>query len=103
MRHANAPDFIIRSIIQRKRAGQTIAEIAEATSVPEGTVKNVCSRRHVRLRGSDRLVFKVSDELHKACDEEAHRRHMTTNALLRRMLEKIVQDKLFDAIIDDGR
>jgi hypothetical protein len=58
---------------------------------------------HVRLRGNNRLVYKVSTELHEACSAEADRRHVTVSALMRRMLEKIVQDKLFDAIIDDGK
>jgi hypothetical protein len=60
-------------------------------------VKN--HRRHIRLRGNNRLVFKVSSELHEACDTEAHRRHMTLNALMRLLLMQIVQDKLFDAVI----
>jgi predicted HicB family RNase H-like nuclease len=49
--------------------------------------------------GNGRLVFKVTTELHKACDTEAHRRHMTLNALLRLLLTRIVRDKLFDAVI----
>jgi hypothetical protein len=58
---------------------------------------------HVRLRGNNRLVFKVSTELHEACDTEAQRRHLSLNALLRLILSKTVEGKLFSAIIDDGR
>jgi len=74
-----APDFV-KKIIQRKRAGRTNADA-------------------LWPRGNNRLVFKVSTELHKACDAEAQRRHMTLNALLRLLLVRIVRDKLFDSVI----
>jgi hypothetical protein len=70
-----APDFLARDIIQRKR---------HAAIAP---------------RGNGRLVFTVSTAIHKACDTEAQRRHMTINALLRLLLTRIVRDKLFDAVI----
>jgi hypothetical protein len=66
-------------------------------------VKNVCHRRNIRLRDDNRFVFKVSDELHEACGAEAQRRRMTTSALMGIMVSKIVEDKLFDAILDDGK
>ena len=75
----DTPQFV-KKIIQRKRAGRTNADA-------------------LRPRGNNRLVFKVSTKLHKACDAEAQRRHMTINALLRLLLSTIVRDRLFDAIL----
>ena len=98
--NGHAPDSLVQKIVRRKLAGDTNARIAEATGIPEQSVKNICHRRHVRLRSNNRLVYKVSTELHEACSKEADRRHMTINALMRSMLEKIVEDKLFNAIFD---
>jgi predicted HicB family RNase H-like nuclease len=101
--NGHTPDSLVQKIARRKRAGDTNARIAEATGIPESTVKNVCHRRHIRLRSNNRLVYKVAPELHEACNTEARRRNLTINAFLRQMLEKIVEDKLFNAIFDDGK
>jgi hypothetical protein len=83
---------------------ETIDRLAERSS-PNTRAGNghvavkYCHRRHVLLRGNNRIVFKLSDELHDACDTEAQRRHMTINALMRLLLTRIVRDKLFDAVI----
>jgi len=101
--NGHTPDSLIRDIIRYKHAGRTNAEIALATGIPEQSVKNCCHRRHIRLRDNGRMVFKIAPQLREACNTEAQRRGLTINAFLRQMLAKIVEDKLFNAIFDDGK
>jgi hypothetical protein len=103
MVNGHAPDSLVKNIIRHKRAGDTNAEIASATGIPEHTVKNICHRRHIRLRDNGRMVFKVSTMLYDACGAEADRRRVTVSALMQIMVSKIVRDRLFDAILDDGK
>jgi hypothetical protein len=98
----------IRSFVAQDVAA---AEIAEKIGCTLGTLRVKCSQSGISLRRrnpaapskesvSKRLSFALSDEAAVRLQERAEKKGMTTADFAAALLEAIVRDNLYDAVID---
>lgn len=82
-------------IMERIAAGERTGEIAAAVGC---SVAYVSALRH----HTDTLQFKIMDEvLKKRLILEASKRRMYIGTFVKKLLDVIVRDNLFDAVLDD--
>jgi hypothetical protein len=94
--------------------GMGAAEIAKKIGCTLGTLRVKCSQSGISLRRwtpsagaqkeniSNRLVFSLSDKIAVRFQQQADERGMTVADFAEALLEVIVRDNLYDAVIDSN-
>ena len=89
------------------KQGMTKTEIAAMYGVKLGTLKVVCSKRGISLRKGGprprrtRSTLPLSDGVLKSLSEAARAMGRDTARLANDLLEKIVNDNLYKAVLDE--
>jgi hypothetical protein len=100
----------IRSLVAQ---GAAATEIAKAIGCTLGTLRVKCSQSGISLRRrnpaaprkasvSKRLSFALSNDVAIRLKQRAENKKMTTEDFAVALLEAIVRDNLYDAVIDGG-
>lgn len=93
-------------------AGYPLNEVAHRYGVTRGVISGIWAaerkRRGVEARGRSKVQFRavsprLTDTEFAYFAKQAERRGLTPGALIREVLAKVAQDKIVDAVIDDGR
>jgi hypothetical protein len=91
---------IVDAVYQLKHEGKCDAEIAAAVGLTEGQVRGLCRKRGLKRPVPNRIDIPVGAEVVAALKIEASARGKRFDAFLRKLLENIVEDKLYAAILE---
>jgi hypothetical protein len=93
----------IEAVRQMKGNGMRTTEIAMTVGLTEQQVRGMCHHRGIRRAKSGWLGVSVSISAMEALHAEADRRDQSFGEFMRLLLRRIVDDRLFNAIIDDDK
>jgi hypothetical protein len=81
------------------------SEIGILIDLKQSTVSYLCHRYNIQLGrtspGSDRLTARVKKEVVIAFAKEACERNITVDSLVYRLLTRIAEDNIFEAVLDE--
>jgi hypothetical protein len=97
---------VIGRIIEMKNDGSTNKQIADAIGTTEGSVTARISQLGLARNPQDtrdkRSTVRFASWIIEKCITPAARRDLSPPDLIRLLMERIVNDDLFEAILDDG-
>jgi transposase len=89
----------IQALRSAFEAGQSLRGAAASCGVGKGTVERYWRRWKSEDFGGE-LTISVKGDVKRSFREEADRRDMSVRALLTTIVENIVEDNLFNAVMD---
>lgn len=101
-----------QAVLRAYEAGEKPIETAKALGVSRQRVNEIRSslrrRGYIKSEGrsnghdsADRLEVRLSLSAIAAVEKQAAKRGLTTPAMIRRLVETIAADHMFDAVLDD--
>ena len=96
------------AILALRARGLTTREISERVRIRPSVVDQLeeaalLTKKRLRERRERGRMILLADDIVKAMHSHAARRGMQVAELARCIIEQVVDDNLFDAVLDDGR